>query len=181
MTDTIRIDAEVQLHIHDHEKYPEGTNPEDHYGEDSYDYSEFVPKLILNGVESDHTINDYALVKSAAKRHVDAWIITCGCGSAGCAGIWDAIKVKVRKHTVEWRVPKNQGYGDLKSFYSFNKKDYIEAIDTFVNDVKDIVKDDPLVYDQFTHGSGGEWHLISYQLERGHYDRTVSDPTEFYF
>lgn len=31
-------------------------------------------------------------------------LFTCGCGVAGCAGWFDGVDIKNRKHTVEWRL-----------------------------------------------------------------------------
>ena len=54
---------------------------------------------------------------------------TCSCGVSGCAGIWDGVHMKVRKHSVEWRVGKDMGYRFLpKRFFSFNKQQYFNAI-----------------------------------------------------
>lgn len=50
---------------------------------------------------------------------------TCDCGVAGCAGIWDGIYVKIRKHTVEWRLKPDSGYDFLNQrFYSFDRVQY---------------------------------------------------------
>lgn len=52
---------------------------------------------------------------------------SCSCGEAGCAGIWDGIYPKVRKHTVEWRVKSDKdGYVRLfdKRFYQFSRLEY---------------------------------------------------------
>lgn len=67
---------------------------------------------------------------------------TCSCGVAGCAGIWDGIYVKIRKHTVEWKVREGDGYDFLdQRFYSFDRvqyeqthKDFMEWLDSFKND-----------------------------------------------
>lgn len=60
------------------------------------------------------------------------YLFSCSCGAAGCAGIWDGIHVKVRKHSVEWRARKEYGYGFLnKQFYSFDRAQYTKAIRSF--------------------------------------------------
>lgn len=54
---------------------------------------------------------------------------SCSCGQAGCAGIWDGIYVKNRKHSIEWRAKKQDGYKFLdKTFYSFSKEQYLFAL-----------------------------------------------------
>tara|TARA_R110000744_G_C19371770_1_gene563140 strand:+ start:16608 stop:17105 length:498 start_codon:yes stop_codon:yes gene_type:complete len=60
------------------------------------------------------------------------YLFSCSCGDAGCAGIWNGIRVKVRKNTVEWRVKKKDGYEFLdKTFYSFDHKQYEKAYNDF--------------------------------------------------
>lgn len=55
---------------------------------------------------------------------------TCSCGDSGCAGIWDGIHMKVRGHTVEWRIKKDAGYDFLpKLFFSFDKSEYFGMLD----------------------------------------------------
>lgn len=60
---------------------------------------------------------------------------SCSCGDAGCAGIWGGIKVRVRKHTVEWRINKDDGYGGFldKTFYSFDRRQYEKAYKNFIH------------------------------------------------
>ena len=56
---------------------------------------------------------------------------TCSCGNAGCARIWNGIFSKHRKYTVEYRIKDKEfnGYSFLpKSFYSFDKQEYIDQI-----------------------------------------------------
>ena len=77
---------------------------------------------------------------------------TCSCGISGCAGIFDGIYTKYRKHSIEWRIPKESGYNRVldKTFYSFSKLSYQKEIDNlwiFLDDNKDI-----LVYDEDNDG-----------------------------
>ena len=55
---------------------------------------------------------------------------TCSCGISGCVGINSGISGKHRKHTVEWRVPPDNGYGRIlkKRFYRFDLRQYEKAI-----------------------------------------------------
>lgn len=58
-------------------------------------------------------------------RHSVFEPFSCSCGVAGCAGIYDGIYVKRRKHSVEWRAKAIDGYSFLpKTFFSFNRKQY---------------------------------------------------------
>lgn len=62
-------------------------------------------------------------------KYSEFYPFSCSCGIAGCASIWDGIYVKDRKHTVEWRIPKDSGYNFLdKRFYSFRKDEYLSEI-----------------------------------------------------
>ena len=50
---------------------------------------------------------------------------TCSCGVPGCDSIWNGIDIKIRKHTIEWRANKEDGYGFLeKEFYKFKRDSY---------------------------------------------------------
>jgi hypothetical protein len=50
---------------------------------------------------------------------------SCSCGIAACAGVYDGIYIKHRKHSVEWRASAADGYSFLpKSFFSFSRKQY---------------------------------------------------------
>lgn len=59
--------------------------------------------------------------------------ITCSCGDHGCAGIFEPVSCKVRKHTVEWRIPPCRGYDELSGkFLSFDRKLYELAVSEFL-------------------------------------------------
>jgi len=64
-------------------------------------------------------------------------LFTCSCGVAGCAGIWDGIYIKSRKHSIEWRMNERDGYKFMpKKFYSFDKEQYTKAYEDFMNWLK---------------------------------------------
>lgn len=157
--------------------YREPTYPYDPINGVDEDYKDIHLSLILNGIDSSHIIDGYYLAKSAFTG--EYWIATCGCGNAGCAGIDAGIKVKVRKHTVEWRIPRNDGYSFDKTFYSFKKSDYLAMLDGFVQQLKDIVEEDWMVYDQFSH-SQSIWDLIATKLKNNTYDRTIPKPIYYW-
>lgn len=86
----------------------------------------------------------------------DFYPFTCSCGVAGCASIWDGIYVKERKHTIEWRIPENQGYKFLdKRFYSFDKMEYLSEIER----LKQTLKERP---DRFL----SDWESVGQLVER---------------
>lgn len=69
---------------------------------------------------------------------------TCSCGVAGCAGIWDGIKTKHRKYTVEWRAKREDGYTFLpKSYYRFHKQQYYSQLNKMVVELKEIIETYP--------------------------------------
>jgi hypothetical protein len=92
--------------------------------------------LVLNGEDVPGTFSFFDFIFSVENRLSIQELKTCSCGVSGCAGIWFGTRVKVRKHTVEWRdvdcrLPKR--------FYAFNKQDYLAAIqktkDLIVNNI----------------------------------------------
>lgn len=61
--------------------------------------------------------------------------LTCSCGDYGCAGIHKPVSCRIRKHTVEWRVPKAGGYGNLSGkFMSFDRQEYGAAVAEFLRE-----------------------------------------------
>lgn len=67
---------------------------------------------------------------------------TCSCGDSGCIGIWDGIHVRVRKHSVEWRAKKDDGYSFLpKTFFNFKRKQYEAAVTSFIEQIKELSAD----------------------------------------
>lgn len=104
-------------------------------------------QIVINGVPVPwNDINIYSLalysINCKPLEHPDAiWSsfqpFSCSCGVAGCAGIWDGIHVKMRKHSVEWRAKERDGYKFLgKQFFSFDRKQYVKAIKSFFNWLK---------------------------------------------
>lgn len=80
--------------------------------------------------------------KSSSRFHP----FTCSCGVSGCAGIWDGIHMKVRGHTVEWRIKKNAGYNFLpKLFFSFDKSEYFSMLDRLKLSLAEFSKEDVII------------------------------------
>ncbi len=92
--------------------------------------------LVLNGVDVPGVFDYFYFMQSTLTRLSIKELLTCSCGVAGCAGIWWGTRIKVRKHTVEWR---DVDSGLPKRFYSFDKQDYLAAIektkDLIINNV----------------------------------------------
>lgn len=90
---------------------------------------------------ADGNINKEVQVKDQGS-HSMFYPFTCSCGVAGCAGIWDGVHLKVRGHSVEWRVKKGMGYHFLpKRFYSFSKEQYFEAINELEQKMKELTNE----------------------------------------
>ena len=96
---------------------------------------------------------------------------TCSCGNAGCASIWNGIFSKHRKYTVEYRIKdKRDGYNFLpKSFYSFNKQEYINQIVKAWKYLNDL---DKSFTDGFDHSSD-LYETLSYIKEHKDYKGSV--------
>lgn len=115
--------------------------------EEEQNFRFLCASMHLNGVPLKETVYLISLLED---KNGEYEIFTCSCGIAGCAGIWEGIKVKFRKHTVEWRIPRNAGYDFLdKTFYSFSRKEWGDMCAYIRYAVKELAKLE--VHDQFTH------------------------------
>lgn len=105
-------------------------------------------ELTVNNIKNDFYIDLVSIIASAIDSYVPTnrkwtknhgkhaahpWHVftpfSCGCGVAGCAGIHDGIAVRPRKHTIEWRLPKDMGYEFLgKNFFSFDRAHYMDVL-----------------------------------------------------
>jgi len=73
---------------------------------------------------------------------------TCSCGDAGCSGIWNGIKVKPRKRTVEWRAKFEDGYGFLgKQYFNFGRDEYVKAFNDLLVEIEQLSNECILVID----------------------------------
>lgn len=73
-------------------------------------------------------------------------IFTCTCGQAGCAGLHYPIAVKERRHTIEWRVPKDKcpAYAFLSNtFYQFATPMVYKEMRRVVKEFDAFVKEHP--------------------------------------
>lgn len=80
--------------------------------------------LVLNGEKVSGTFDPYTLSETLLLERSEAEILTCSCGNAGCAGIFDGTAVKRRRYTVEWR---DMDCGLPKKFYKFKRAEYEAA------------------------------------------------------
>ena len=97
------------------------------YSETTYECGTMIEyiSLILNGEPVKGTFDAYAFAFPSTKKVSKEEILTCSCGVAGCAGIFDGTEVKRRRYTVEWR---DIDCGLPKRFYSFDKVAYDAAV-----------------------------------------------------
>lgn len=96
--------------------------------------------LALRSFNHTPTYWDGEIIKDA--NWSSFYPFTCSCSVPGCAGIWDGIYVKVRKHSVEWRAKPSAGYKFLgKSFFSFERKGYEDAIADFLSQIEHLSND----------------------------------------
>ena len=93
--------------------------------------------LVLNGERVPGTFDVFELIASQYAKKTLCEIMTCSCGVAGCAGIFDGTTVKLRRNTVEWR---DIDCGLPKKFYSFTRSNYFETIEAVVIELYDIAK-----------------------------------------
>jgi Zn-finger domain-containing protein len=125
--------------------------------------------LIINGV--NYHVKVAASQIFAVKRSCKAEIFTCSCGVAGCAGIFEMVEVKVRKHTIEWRLPVDSGYGFLpKRFYSFSRKEYLAMLEETRQELVELSQQtNPVIHIQFAMSESDDcqlkYNLKQYQLK----------------
>lgn len=125
---------------------------------DGLQHSEITIACIIDDVEIPKAFDGGSFLLSAKSGVYE--IFTCSCGIAGCAGIWDGISVKVRRHTVEWRIPEGSNYAGLsKKFYSFDRKLYEKERNNLYNKLLEYSKD-KTIHDQFSHGCD-DYNLLS--------------------
>jgi hypothetical protein len=133
--------------------------------------------LYLNGEHFKHSKDDNVLLHPKTEEE---YIFTCSCGIPGCAGIWEPMKIKVRKETIEWRIPKprfghSMGYEFLpKSFYSFNKKQYMEALKSLRDSIQALPELDEEVHiDYPDYYCDLERTLLSNNYEKFGFDQVL--------
>lgn len=87
--------------------------------------------LLVNGIEV-HQHFDPIEFQIKPARIFTAYVFTCSCGEAGCAGWFEGIKIKYKKNTVVWKVldedksklvyPHKELYFDRKEYEAVQKK-----------------------------------------------------------
>ncbi len=101
------------------------------------DYKELIDTTTQKQCyESEYYLPDYITELRNSHEYSLFYPFTCSCGIAGCAGIWDGIHLKLRKHTVEWRVGKNMGYDFLgKRYFQFDRTEYFKILDKIKQEI----------------------------------------------
>jgi hypothetical protein len=67
---------------------------------------------------------DYFDLASSARENGDYFILTCGCGDAGCAGLFEPIKVTHTSDTIAWHITEPEPKRD----YIFRKPEYVAEV-----------------------------------------------------
>ncbi|MFZ2538222.1 MAG: hypothetical protein WAX04_04905 [Oscillospiraceae bacterium] len=114
-------------------------------------YNNFMSHFIIQSVwinghniAPNHPIDLKELVKSC-QLSSECLIVTCGCGSAGCAGIDNGILVKHYADKIEWKVPHPLSIYDVpeseRPFYEnltepFQYDTYIFEPSTYVKNIE---------------------------------------------
>ncbi len=126
--------------------------------------------ILIDNIEFTQHVNIFALFKDVKKRGKNIhpfssltyaqyqneglssfYPFVCSCGDAGCAGIWNGVMSKHRKHTVEWRTKEQDGYYFMRRFYSFNKDEYIQAIKQVWLQLNEMFDNGVFVYEHGHH------------------------------
>jgi len=83
-------------------------------------HGEYI-SLVLNGEAVEGTFDYHLFAMLGSVKSITIELMTCSCGCAGCAGIFDGVAIKRRRYTVEWR---DVDCGLPKPFYSFSVEQY---------------------------------------------------------
>lgn len=102
-----------------------------------YDERLHTITLILNGEDVPGNFDPMEFIISPLYKKAKFELMTCGCGEAGCAGIFDGTVVKNRRYTVEWR---DIDCGLPKRFYSFDKREYAAMTEKVIMLMREIAK-----------------------------------------
>lgn len=94
-------------------------------------------QLILNDTPVNGIFDPFAFIGTQYKKFITTELMTCSCGVAGCAGIFEGTKSKIRKYSVEWR---DIDSGLPKRFHSFDKKEYMNTIQKCIDIMYDLAK-----------------------------------------
>lgn len=93
--------------------------------------------LVLNGEPVNGTFDCWGFVLATEFKLNRFEVMTCSCGNAGCAGIWEGTNIKYRRRSVEWRdidcrLPKR--------FYGFDRIAYGNVVLKTYYMMEDIVR-----------------------------------------
>jgi hypothetical protein len=102
---------------------------------DDHEFERLDIILSVNGTEIHRTtdlfeflLGYFKTIPDVYEKHVvyNFYPITCSCGVPGCAGIWNGINLKYKRHSVEWRIGPNDGYKGIfeKNYFQFNRHAY---------------------------------------------------------
>lgn len=87
---------------------------------EDHGHGEYI-SLVLNGEVVKGTFDYRTFAILGGVKSITFEVMTCSCGHAGCAGIFDGTAIKRRRYTVEWR---DIDCGLPKKFYNFDVEQY---------------------------------------------------------
>jgi hypothetical protein len=93
--------------------------------------------LVLNGEDVLGFFDAFEFVATRGLTRFRTELLNCSCGVPACAGIWEGVKVKRRRYTVEWR---DIDCGFPKKFYNFKRGEYDAAIEKTLKFMIDAAK-----------------------------------------
>lgn len=100
------------------------------------DYDMDIYSLLFKNLNSKTW---YDLIDNTVSDASDFYPFSCSCGEPGCAGIWNGIRIKPRKHTIEWRASLQDGYKFLdKHFFSFDRQQYQKELVSLSQKIYDL-------------------------------------------
>lgn len=111
--------------------------------------------VFINGKEIKGYIDPYILANfedgslqksDNGDTYSNFYVLSCSCGSAGCASIWDGLYLEKneKKNTISWIVPEDMGYDKTsltEKKYTFNLNDYRSVFNETFERLKKKVKD----------------------------------------
>lgn len=100
------------------------------------------PYLRFNGKEINGFLDIYKLLNMKESiENDDFYLFSCSCGVAGCAGIWEPIKVELNNSNISFIIPENSNYSFLdKNKYTFNLEQLQSEIEHFIHLLEEQLK-----------------------------------------
>lgn len=115
--------------------------------------------LILNGQKINGTFDARVFAATKDFEDITIEILTCGCGHAGCAGIFYGTKIFRKKDSVEW---SDIDCGFPKKNYKFSVKMYDAAVEKTVKIMYDIATLREQTFADDPESGDWDYHILSF-------------------